>query len=222
MIFKHAQIQMSYEVTEKEITDANKLISYFDKFNKKLDVNKNHLDEILNSFKDAPENTDPEEVYNKRGIFIAYKDEVKQDFLELIQLAVYCLATSNLFNTDSQIQQLVSSFNDYVEDLQKQVGFFEDVFNDLKDKDFGKNVVEVVKDVKKTSVQLEQLIKERIIPHMKKNIMGQNWATEISEKSNVSLERPKPFMVQLEEKRKEDLKNVKNNQVKNNQVNKNQ
>jgi len=210
MLLKHAQIQMSYDVSEKEINNARLFIKYFEKFNSKLNLNKDHLDEIFNSFKESPDKLDPEELYSKRYIFRNYKEQVEKNFNELIQLAVYCLSVSNYFSTDSQIQQLISSFNDYIEDLQKQIGFFDNCFNDLKDKDFGKNIVEVVKGIKKKSAQIEQLIKERIIVHIKKNIIGENWATEISKKDNISLEKPLPFTLQLQENRLEQLKNNSN------------
>ena len=43
MLLKHAQIQMSYDISEKEINNARLFIKYFEKFNSKLNLNKDHF-----------------------------------------------------------------------------------------------------------------------------------------------------------------------------------
>jgi hypothetical protein len=196
--------QMSYEVPSEEKDKANKIIVYLDHLIKILNFCDEHLDLIYTPFKDNPE-ISPDQTFKARAALRRYRDKVADNFNVFKRQAFKCFLLLQPFAIDTQIVKLSKSFVLSIEDIEKQVNRFIELFSNLKSKDFGQAVVKGAESIKKEMAQLNQIIEDRIKNHIQNNILARNWVDTVSDELQQKVEKNIPLSIRLVEERNEKL-----------------
>lgn len=206
MIKKAYAIQMSYDVSSKEKLLAEKALLFFDHLLITLKSSKEQLNIIYEPFKDTM-NLPPEKVFENRADLRKYRDDIIEFFNNFKTQAFKCFSMLQPFLADTQTAKLNKAFVLSVEDVEKQVNRFAELFNDLKSADFSKNVVKAIELIKKEVAQLEQIIDDRIKSHIQTNILSRSWIDNISNKLQEKVEKKIPLSIELAKEREEKNKN---------------
>ena len=138
------------------------------------------LDVIYNPFNENSGLTQ-EQAKKLKGYLEIFVKILNNNMIQIKSFAVFALNILEEFKSDADVASMNKSFFDEVDNLDKEEKMFEKILENIDDKDFQKNVVNAVKVLKKSSAQLKQLINERIIPYLRKDILGDDWTTEIKE-----------------------------------------
>src|SRR5258708_4773506 len=166
--------QLSYEVPDEEKVRATKIILYFDHLLKILNFCDDHLTLIYTPFKDNP-GISPEQTFKARAALRRYRDKVADNFNTFKRQAFKCFLLLQPFSIDTQIVKLSKSFVMSINDIEKQVNRFIDLFSNLQSKDFGPGVVKGAEGIKKEIAQVKQIIEDRIKSHVQNNILARSW-----------------------------------------------
>lgn len=201
-------IQMTYEVPSEEKDRATKIVVYFDRLLKISDFCNEHLDLIYTPFKDNPEMS-PEQVFKARAALRRYRDKVADNFNIFKRQAFKCFALMQPFSVDTQIVKLTKSFVLCIDDIEKQVNRFIELFSNLESKEFGQAVVKSIDSIKKELAELNQIIEDRIISHIQNNILARSWVDTVSDELQQKVENKVPLAVELVKERNEKIKNKK-------------
>ncbi len=204
MIKKSYSVQMSYDVSDTEKTQAEKALLYFKAAEKKLEAASDYLNIMKTPFKDNPDMT-PEDVMSARAVIRRFRDKAVENFDEFKKVSFQCVNLMQTFNTDTQTLKLMKSFITSIDEIEIKVNNFADLFNDLKSKDFSKDVVSSIEDIQKQCDDIDQIIDERIKAHIQKNILATSWVDSISNDLQMKIEKKTPLIVDLYNKRQEQL-----------------
>jgi len=199
---------MSYEVPSEEKDRASKIIMYLDHLVKILQFCNEHLDLIYTPFKDNPE-ISPEQTFKARAALRRYRDRVAENFNVLKRQAFKCFLLLQPFSADTQIVKLSKSFVLSIDDIEKQVNRFIELFSNLQSKDFGTAVVKGVEGVKKELAQLQQIVEDRIKHHVQNNILARNWVDTVSDELQHKVEKKIPLSIELVDERNKKLEDLK-------------
>jgi dGTP triphosphohydrolase len=208
---KSYAIQMSYEVPSEEKDRATKIVLYFQHLIKIADFCNEHLDLIYTPFKDNPE-ISPEQVFKARAALRRYRDKVADNFNIFKRQAFKCFTLLQPFSVDTQIVKLTKSFVLSIDDIEKQVNRFIELFSNLESKEFGQSIVKGVDNIKKELAQLKQIIEDRIINHVQDNILARNWVDVVSNELQQKVEKKIPLSIELVNERNKKLEDSKNKQ----------
>lgn len=189
-------VQLSFDVPDAEKKSAEKASLYFNKLSNTLTHNLNHLDIMYDVFKKY-ETISTDEVYKHRAGLRKYRDQVIENFNKSKQIALRCVIALKPFSSDTQSNELVNSFISSTEEVEKQVNRFADLFDKLNSSEFRNFIIAGIEGVKKQASQLDQLINDRILPHIDGNILAKNWVTNISDKMQLKLKDKEPYIVEL-------------------------
>ena len=85
------------------------------------------------------------------------------------------------FESDTDISSMLKSLDKLLDNLKLNQEMLDKLLSQEKTDDFQKNVIKSIELSKKEIAQLKQLISERIIPYLNKNILGNNWSSDIQE-----------------------------------------
>ncbi|HVI41799.1 MAG TPA: hypothetical protein VM577_14195 [Anaerovoracaceae bacterium] len=200
-------IEMSFEIPQSEKDIAASASEKFDGVVNALGVAKDHLDIMYNPFK-KHENISTEAVAARRGVISRFKRQVKENYNKVKASGLKAMQLLNYFATDTHTLELINSFKDSIQDVEKQVTIFMDILDDYKSPDFRANVVSAIEGVKKQSAQVEQLIKERIIDHIDANILAKNWVSNIGDALHMKIQDRVPLVTELFNERQKALENA--------------
>ena len=195
MIYKNAS-QLSFNITQSEKNQAEKALICFKHTKKSLKVAIDYLDILYTPFKDNTDIT-PDQIYKYRAALRRFRDKSINNFNAFKILAFECVNVMQDFSSDTQILKLINNFISVIDDLQTKVNSFVDEFKDLNSKDFQKNLVKCIDDIKKISDQLEDIIENRISGHVQENILASTWIDDISKELNKKIEKKKPLLIDL-------------------------
>ena len=195
MIYKNAS-QLSFNITQSEKNQAEKALICFKHTKKSLKVAIDYLDILYTPFKDNTDIT-PDQIYKYRAALRRFRDKSINNFNAFKILAFECVNVMQDFSSDTQILKLINNFISVIDDLQTKVNSFVDEFKDLNSKDFQKNLVKCIDDIKKISDQLEDIIENRISGHVQENILSSTWIDDISKELNKKIEKKKPLLIDL-------------------------
>lgn len=207
MIKKSYSIQMSYNVNDSEKHQAQQALLYFKAAEKLLLQASDHLNIMLTPFKDNPDMT-PDDVMKARPVIRRFRDKAIDNFDEFKKSAFQCVNLMQIFESDTQTQKLMKSFITAIDQLEIKVNQFADLFNDLQSKDFPKNVVTHLEDIQKQCDEIDQIIDERIKSHIQENILATSWVDSISNDLQTRIEQKTPLIVDLYNKRQDQLNDV--------------
>jgi len=204
MIKKSYSVQMSYDVSDSERSQAEKALLYFKAAEKYLVQASDHLNIMKTPFKDNQDMT-PEDVMTARAVIRRFRDKAIENFDKFKKVAFDCVNLMQTFSSDTQTLKLMKSFIASVDDLETGVNQFADLFNDLHSKDFVKDVVAAIENIQKQCDEIEKIIDERIKSHIQTNILAKSWVDSISNDLQMKIEKKTPLIVDLYNQRQEQL-----------------
>jgi hypothetical protein len=205
MIKKKAySIQMSYEVSDAEKKQAEQALLCFSTALKLLQQAYDHLNIMKTPFKDNPEMT-PDEVMKARVAIRRFRDKVIDNFNDFKEMGFRCVNAMQTFASDTQSVKLMKSMITAIDELEVKVNNFAEVFDDLQSKDFAKDVVSGIQSVQKQCDDIEEIIEERIKPHVQNEILATSWVDSISQDLQMKVEKQTPLIMDLYNKRQDQL-----------------
>lgn len=204
MIKKAYAVQMTYEVSDAEKVQAEKAMVLFDYANKELRLAKDHLDIMKTPFKNNPD-VDPKEIMKARTAIRRFRDKSIDLFNDFKRTSFKCVKVMNEFGSDTQTLKLMKSFIAAIGDLELKVNQFADLFQDLEDKDFAKNVVSTIEAIQQECDDIDQIIDERIKDHIQQNILHKSWVDSVSDELQMKIEPKTPLILDLFNKRQDQL-----------------
>ncbi len=204
MIKRAYTTQMTYEVSDKEKVEAQRALEFFKHASKLLDLASTHLDIMKTPFKDNPE-MDPKEIMKARAAIRRFRDKSVENFNVFKDSAFQCVRVMQNFSSDTQTVKLMKSFISSVDDLEVAINKFVDLFKDLEDKDFAANIVKAIEESQKQCDDIQEMIQERIVDHIQKNILAATWVDSVSDRMQVKMEPKTPLILDLFNRRQDQL-----------------
>lgn len=197
-------IERSFEIPNSE-KDIGLLASkYFLGVVNLFALSKDQLDIIYNPFK-KDENVSPEELKQRRGKLNIYKQQIKKDFEEIKQASFRAMKEFNYFASDSHALSLLNSFEDSVGNWEKQVEVFLDILDNYSSPEFRTNLLSSIESVRKEALEVEKLIKDRIIPFIDDNILTKGWVSDVGDNINSQIQDKIPLITELYNERQKAL-----------------
>lgn len=216
MINKKAySIQMSYNVSDEEKKLAEKALLYFDFALKKLNIATSHLNIMKTPFKENPE-IDPKSIMQARAALRRFRDKVIDNFNEFKVVCFNCVNIMQSFASDTQSVKLMKSFISSIDGVEVKVNDFADLFLDLQSKELVNDIVRLIEEIQKESDGLEEIIDERIKNHIQTNILAKSWVDSISNDLQVNIEKKTPLILDLFNKRQDQLNELINDKLEGN------
>ncbi len=203
MIKKLAEaIQMSFEVPKVEREMAIAVVKHFEHVEVILDNANNHLDVLYNPFKKHP-NISSDLLHEKRGLLNRFVQQSKDNFEEVKRRSLLAIQKISYFDSDTAIYDMMEAFRNSIQELEKLIVEVYDLLEDYRAEDFVSKLITAIDSVRTQIVEVENLIKDRIIDYIDTNILVKNWMTDKGEELNLSIQQKTPAMVSLfEEQRK--------------------
>jgi hypothetical protein len=199
-------VQMSFNVPDSERRVAEKAKEYFKYLTSLLKLSGEYLKLVAEPFKKYSP-LDPDELVENRILLRKIERAVSRKFRKISRASRQCISLMHTFSMDTRTEEMMNSFNDAQEEVQKQVQTFLSIFSDLNSPEFGNNLISSVEAIRKQVNQLRQLINDRIIEHIDGNILAHNWYDTVSKKNQDQATQEKvPLMVELFRERQQALK----------------
>jgi hypothetical protein len=203
-MLKSIAIKMSYEVSDVEKQQAERAVICFNAATKALEIASDHLNVMKTPFKNSPDMS-PEDVMNARAAIRRFRDKVIENFNNFKKVAFRCVDVMQVFSSDTQTLKIMKSFISSIDGLEAEVNKLSYLFNNLKDKDFSKNIVESIESIQKQCTDIEELIEDRIKTHINNNILAANWVDATGNDLQMKIEKKKPLILDLFNARQEQL-----------------
>lgn len=198
---KRYAVQLSYSVSDEEKEKAEKALAYYNYLIKTVKEANDHLDLIYVPFKDGDPIT-PDASFKARSALRRYRDANMEIFNKFKRIAFKCFSLMHEFSSDAQVVKLNKSFVLSIGDIEKQVNRFADLFSDLKSKEFGASVIKSIENIKKEVAQLEQIVEDRIMTYIEKEILHRNWTDLVSKELQQKIEEKIPESIKMVNERK--------------------
>jgi hypothetical protein len=207
MIKKAYAVQMTYDVSDAEKTQAEQALLYFEHAAKMLQMASDHLDIMKTPFKDNPE-MDPQEVMKARAAIRRFRDKAVDNFNKFKKAAFNCVNVMQIFSSDTQTLKLMKSFISSIDDLEVKVNKLVDLFADLEAKSFPQDVVKALEDIQKQCEEIDEIIDERIKNHIQTNILATSWVDNVSTDLQMNIEEKTPLIIDLFNQRQDQLNDI--------------
>jgi len=202
---KAYSIQMNLPVPMSEKNVAKEARAQFDKILSQLSDAAQYLWIIYDPFYTVS-NPDMNMVVNYRKTFRQYRDQVRFKFSQISNRADKCVVLMKEFASDSTTEEMMEAFMGMMRELQKYIDIFVSIFSNLNSAEFRNHLISTIDSIKKQMNQIRQLINDRILEHIDNNILAKDWASEISEQSDIVVEEKIPLVLQLFRERQKALK----------------
>jgi len=187
---------MSYNVSDEEKQTAERALLIFNATNGLLDKAVDYLNVIYNPFsKDT--SIDSDKIWSYRAALRKFRDNCTEKFNEFKTASFKCVKVMNTFSFDTQTIKLLKSFTNSIEELETKVNDFIDLFDDLKNKDFGTNLTKEIDGIREKCEEISTLIDKRIKPHIKNNILSKSWVDNVGSELQSKIEKRTPLMIEL-------------------------
>lgn len=201
---------MSYEMTSSEKIQAEKALMHFSEAAKLLLIASNHLNIMKTPFKENMQ-MESEDLMNVRAYLRRFRDKSVENFNDFKKESFNCIKLMQIFTSDSQTIKLLKSFISSIEELEINVNNFIELFNNLEDKDFAKNAVNGIEMIQNQSDDIKDIINDRIKNHIQSNILAANWVSSLSDELHMKVEKKTPLIVELFNKRQDQLNEILKN-----------
>lgn len=182
-----ASLDMSFKVPDSEKKLGQESIQSFSAVINSISLIKDHLDILYDPFKKAQE-ISTEALVEFRGKLNRFRSKVKKNFKILKRHAFNALTKLNYFSKDTHCIELIGAFKESINDLINAGIKFIEILDDFRTSDFKDKVIAAIDNIKKEAAQTEELVRERVIDHIKQNIIGESWVSE-EDSSNVLKEK---------------------------------
>lgn len=204
MIKKSYSVQMSYDVSDVEKSQAEKALLSFDYALSLLRTANGHLNIMYVPFKDHPD-ISTEQIVKYRAALRRFRDKSVENFNNFKIAAFKCVTLMQIFSSDTQTVKIIKSFISSIDDIEKQVNKFVAFFDKLESKTFVADVVKSIDKIQKECKDLEEIIDERIKNHLQSNILGKTWIDGISNELQMKVEKKTPLLIDLFHERQNQL-----------------
>lgn len=204
MIKKAYAVQMTYDVTDEEKTQAEQALLYFTHTDKLLQMASDHLNIMKTPFKDNPE-IPSEEVMKARAAIRRFRDKGIDLFNNFKRDAFKCVKVMQGFSTDTQTLKLMKSFISSIDELELKVNKFSERFDDLESKTFVQDVVKDMEEIQEQCDDIHEIIDDRIKNHIQTNILAKSWVDNISNDLQMTIEEKTPLIMDLFNQRQDQL-----------------
>lgn len=196
-------------MSDEEKNQAEQAIYLLNFAKNTLGISSDYLDLMRTPFKDNSE-IPPEEIIKNRAALRRFRDKVVENFNKFKTISFKCVRTLNNFASDTQVTKLLKSFIMSIDSLEDKVNNYVDLFDDLKDKEFVKNIVSAIEEIQKQCEDVEKIIDERLINHVKENILATSWVDSIGKELEMKIEKKKPILLDLVNKQEDELNKILN------------
>jgi hypothetical protein len=198
-------IQMSFTVPNSERRLAEQAEQQFESLIARIKLATEHLDLIYTPFY-KHENLDPDEITKYRAVLRNYRDQVQENFTNLLESADQGMILMGNFSTDTDVEEMMRSFDASTKELIGQFETFLTIFNNLSNPDFRNNLLASIDSIKKQANQLKQLINDRILEYIDTNILAKNWMSDLAVKYEGKVKQRMPLVVELYKERQQARK----------------
>lgn len=196
--------QMTFDVPDSERRVAEKASECFEELVGLLRLATDHLDIIYEPF-NKQENLDTEEVLQYRVALRRYRDKIKENFEKVLKKANRCLILMSEFSTDTRTVEMMNSFMASLDDVKRQANQLLSLFSDIGNAEFRNGIVNGVMNLRKQSLQLRQLINDRILAHIDTNILANNWVSNVTDQYQKQVYNKTPLIIQLFKERQKAI-----------------
>lgn len=148
----------------------------------------------------------PNVVMKYRATIRRFKKQVRRNFNKVKLFALNIIIKLSEFDTDTHIQELINTFKDCVEELEKQVNLLFDILDDFRSDKYKENVLAGVEGVRRQSAVLEKILKDRIEDHINSNILMNDWVSTTKNENKIDIKERVPYITQLFRERQKALK----------------
>jgi hypothetical protein len=208
MIHKLAySVQTTFDISPEEKQTAKKAEECFEHLLGLVESAKKHFNIIYEPFKQN-QNVSVEETINNRVKLREYRDQIIDNFNQVKACALNCYQLMDVFSNDTTTYDLMDSFTNQMNDIESQVNILIKIFSNLQSEDFSKNIISSIDAVRKECAQLTQLIKDRIIEHIDKNILNKTWVSETSNELKQEIHNKVPDVTKLFQERQKAIESA--------------
>jgi hypothetical protein len=163
-------IQVSLEIPEEEIEVAKKASQSFVELLSNLSIFSKHLNYALTSFEGVK--ADPELILSKRRMFREYRDRVIENFEKVLSNGYQAMSLLGEFSSDSVIEEIIGAISSKLEEIEDYLTNLISIFGNMSSPKFIELLVGGIKNIKQSVAQAEQIITDRALQYLDKNILG--------------------------------------------------
>ena len=173
--------QLSYEIPKSEKKVIKTCIDQLEELlASEINIYSNQLDVMYKSFKDHPGIT-IEQVEKIQNYLDMYLDKLN-DYLKNLKIkSLKCIQILQKFQSDTDIFSMLKSLDEILDNLKLYQDMLSKTIKEEKSEDFQQTAIKCLESIKREVAQLKQLISETIISYLNKNILGNNWSSDIKE-----------------------------------------
>jgi len=196
MIKQAYSVQMSFDVPEGDRKIARQASESFEDLIAKLRLSVRHLNLLYVPFSKY-QDYDPNEVLKYRAVLRNYRDQVKNNFDEVMERSFRAILQMSTFSADNHTVELMSAFDSQMKDLRKLIDRFLSLFSNIGSQDFIGSLLQSIDSVKKQVAQVKQTINDRILDHIDTNILANNWTSTVTDELQNKVYEKAPLVVEL-------------------------
>lgn len=163
-------IQVSLEIPEEEVEVAKKASQSFVELLSNLSIFSKHLNYALTSFEGIK--ADPELILSKRRMFREYRDRVIENFEKVLSNGYQAMSLLGEFSSDSVIEEIIGAISSKLEEIEDYLTNLISIFGNMSSPKFIELLVGGIKNIKQSVAQAEQIITDRALQYLDKNILG--------------------------------------------------
>lgn len=182
-------LEMSFKIPDSEKKIADQAMKYFFSVINSISIIKDYLDKVYDPLK-AAASISPEALIKFRGKLTLIKYQIKKIFKVLKKNAGHALKYLNHFSTDTHCIELINAFKESMNDVSEACSKLINTLDDYIVSDFKDKMVAAIDNVRKEINQTEDLCRNRIINHLKNNIVGNGWEAEEYKKEIIEEKLP--------------------------------
>jgi molecular chaperone GrpE (heat shock protein) len=196
-MFKRSSTELTYEISEQEKEQAQKVIESFEKTIRSLTKATEYLNIMHDPFKKNPA-ISTDQILKYRAAIRRFRDTAIDNFNQVKIDSFRCISNIQIFTSDTKISKLMKTFVLSIENLEKKVNSFSYLFIKLKSETFVQDIINSIDDIKKESDQIKKSIDERIKPYIETNIIGDVWVQNMESKLNEKIDKKKSIILEVE------------------------
>lgn len=205
-MYRFAQTsKMIYNIPDSQIEKARKAKELFEDLIGLVRFCNNHLDQIREPF-DGLTETNGEVLAKEKKLFQRYAGAIRHNFDLVLKKSNRCAILMSEFATDTKVQTMMNSFLSYIDEIEKESKRLLDVFDNFKNPNFPVSLISAIDQIKKTNVQIKELVNDRILEFIDVNILASDRVKDITDENDNRVYDKKPLLVQLYEERINALK----------------
>lgn len=188
--------EISFDISSEEQHQAQQLLIYIDQCLRLLKDAKEYLDTIKIPFENNPE-TKPKEILSQRFYLREFRDKSIEKFNDFKKACFHCVICINKFSSDPQVLKISKSFISTVDDLEKSVNKFVNLFSNLEGDNFVKDIIDVTKLIQSKCDDAQDILEERLKNYIGSNVLNETWVDKVQKDFNFAVEKKKPRMLEI-------------------------